>query len=136
MKGGGNSTFYLGEGFAWGIRSRGKLCRLTIKWTLSKTFAKDFPYTLRVPSTNCFKSIASHKNTYFSRISFYLDHFSLLWDTTLLYFFIWDFVCFEQNEPIKVQIFRLETPRMKINQIPYVVFQTTSQFFFKCCITI
>ena len=38
-----------------------KLYRLTIKWTSSKTVAKDFPYSLRVPSTNCFKSIASHK---------------------------------------------------------------------------
>ena len=30
------------------------------------------------------------------------------------------------NDPIKVQIFRLSTARMKINQIPYVIFQATS----------
>ena len=34
-----------------------------------------------------------------------------------------------------MQIFRLSTARMKINQIPYVIFQTTSQFSFKFCIT-
>ena len=31
-------------------------------------------------------------------------------------------------EPIKVQILRISTVRMKINQIPYVIFQATSQF--------
>ena len=28
-----------------------------------------------------------------------------------------------QNEPIKVQVFRLLTARMKINQIPYAIFK-------------
>ena len=31
-------------------------------------------------------------------------------------------------DPIKVQIFGLPTTRMKINHIPYVIFQPTSQF--------
>ena len=39
-------------------------------------------------------------------------------------------------DPIKVQIFRLSTARMKINQIPYVIFQATSQFSFKLCNTV
>ena len=34
-------------------------------------------------------------------------------------------------DPIKVQIFRLSTARMKINQILYVIFQATGQFSFK-----
>ena len=42
------------EGFSWGTRSRGKLYRLTIKWT-------NFSYTLRVPSTGCFKSTLREK---------------------------------------------------------------------------
>ena len=70
------------EGFAWGTRSRGKLYRFTIKWTSSKTGVKDFPYTLKVPPIDCFKSIASHiflKN--------WLFFGSLSWDLTLLYFF-------------------------------------------------
>ena len=33
-------------------------------------------------------------------------------------------------EPIKVQIFRPSTARVKINQISYVIFQATSQFSF------
>ena len=43
----------------------GKLHRLTIKSTSFKTVVKDFPYTLRVPSNDCFKSIASHKKCIF-----------------------------------------------------------------------
>ena len=39
-------------------------------------------------------------------------------------------------DPIKVQIFRLSTARMKINQIPYVIFQATNQFWFKLCNTL
>ena len=35
-----------------------------------------------------------------------------------------------------MQIFRLAIPRMKINQIRHVIFQTTSQFFFKYRITL
>ena len=34
------------------------------------------------------------------------------------------------------QIFRLSIARMKINQIPYVIFQVTSQFSFKFSITL
>ena len=34
-----------------------------------------------------------------------------------------------------MQIFRFSTAHMKINQIPGAIFQTTSQFFFKYCIT-
>ena len=37
--------------FAWRTRGRGKLYRLTIKSTSSTTVVKDFPYTLREPST-------------------------------------------------------------------------------------
>ena len=48
------------EGFAWGTRGRGKLYRLTIKWTSSKIVVKDFPYTLRVPSTGYIKSNLLH----------------------------------------------------------------------------
>ena len=35
-----------------------------------------------------------------------------------------------------MQIFRLLTARMKINQILYVIFQATSQFSVKFCITL
>ena len=35
-----------------------------------------------------------------------------------------------------VQIFRLSTGRIKINQIPYIIFQATNQFSFKLFITI
>ena len=40
------------------------------------------------------------------------------------------------KHPIKVQIFRLSTACMKISQIPYVIFQATSQFYFKFCISL
>ena len=37
---------------------------------------------------------------------------------------------FRQNDPIKVPIATLSSALVKIFQIPYVIFQTTSQFFF------
>ena len=39
-------------------------------------------------------------------------------------------------DPIKVQVFGLSTAWMKINQIPDVIFQVTSQFSFKLCNTL
>ena len=59
--------------------------------------------------------------------------FSVIWNMTLLYFFIWISVCFGQTHPIKVPIFRLSIARIKINQIPYVIFQPTIQFSLKLC---
>ena len=43
---------------------------------------------------------------------------------------------FPQEYPIKVQIFRLSTARVKIYQIPQVTFKTKSQFFFKVSVTL
>ena len=37
---------------------------------------------------------------------------------------------------LKIRVFRLSTACTKINQIPYVIFQTISQFYFKFCITL
>ena len=57
---------YLGEGRVYlGNQGQGKVYRLTTKLTSSKTVVKDFPYTLRVPSTDCFKSTASNKKCIF-----------------------------------------------------------------------
>ena len=39
------------------------------------------------------------------------------WEVTLLYFFSWNCTWFEQNEPIKVQNFRLSTAHVKFHQI-------------------
>ena len=64
-----------------------------------------------------------------------LDHSSVLSEIILLHFSNWNFICFWQKEPIKVQIFSLPTVPMKIKQIPYIIFETTSPFFFKYCIT-
>ena len=50
--------------------------QISSKWTSIKADVKDFHYTLRVPSTDCFKSIESHKNAYFYRIIFSLGHSS------------------------------------------------------------
>ena len=51
-------------------------------------------------------------------------------------FFHLNFICFGQKDLIKVQIFRLSTAYMKINQIPCVIFQATCQFSFEICINI
>ena len=73
---GGDKWLTLGkEGFDWGTRGMEKLYRLTIKWTSSKTVVKDFPYTLRVPSTDCFNSIVSHKKCVFLKNYLFLGSF-------------------------------------------------------------
>ena len=48
------------------LPSYGSNSRLLSIW-LKEVF-KDFPYTLRVPSTDCFNSIASHKKSIFLNI--------------------------------------------------------------------
>ena len=47
----GKSLTLRKEVFAWVTRGRGELYRLTIECTSSKTFVKDFLYTLKVTST-------------------------------------------------------------------------------------
>ena len=66
----------------------------------------------------------------------FLDHLSVSRDITFLHFFIWNFLFFGQNEPIKIQILGIVTAPMKINLIPYAIFQTTNQFSFKYCFTL
>ena len=53
------------------------------------------------------------------RVSFSLKFASLFSasDITLLYFSIWNFICFGQKKPIKVQNVRLSTAHMKFHQI-------------------
>ena len=53
------------EESTWETGGSGRLCRLTIKWTSSKTVFKDFPNTLRVPSTACFNLLHNTKNAHF-----------------------------------------------------------------------
>ena len=106
------------EGFAWGTRNRGKLYRFTIKWTWSKAVVKDFPYTLKVPSIDCFKSIATHIS---QELAFLWITFMGL-DTSVL------FLCFGQNEPIQVQLFRLQTARMKIIKFLMSFFKPPDNF--------
>ena len=65
-----------------------------------------------------------------------LRHSSMSWDMALLYFFIKIFKCFGQKKLIKVKISRFWTAGMKINQIPCVTFQATSQFSSNFCVTL
>ena len=46
-----------------------------------------------------------------------MDDCSAWWEMTLLYFFSWSCTWFGQNEPIKVQNFRLSTAHVKFHQI-------------------
>ena len=46
-----------------------------------------------------------------------MHHFSMSWETTLLYFFSWNFIWFMQKEPIKEQNLRLLTAQVKFHQI-------------------
>ena len=53
-------------------------------------------------------------------------------EITLLYFLAETLYAIDKRRPSKL----LWVAPIKINQIPYVIFQTTSQFFFKHCITL
>ena len=65
-----------------------------------------------------------------------LDLFSASWEIILLYFLSWNLICYWQKQHIKVQTFRLATAHIETHQIPYLIFGTKSQFFFKLSITL
>ena len=65
-----------------------------------------------------------------------LHHSSLSWHITPLSILSSYFFYFGLKDPIKVPILRLSSALVKICHIPHVIFQTTSQFFFKFCITL
>ena len=65
-----------------------------------------------------------------------LDHSSLSWHITSLWILSSHFSYFGLKDPINMPILRLSIALVKIFHIPHVIFQTTSQFFFKFCITL
>ena len=65
-----------------------------------------------------------------------LHHYSLSWQITPLSTSSSYFFYFGLKDPIKIPILRLSSALVKICHIPHVIFQTTSQFFFKFCITL
>ena len=74
-----------------------------------------------------------------SRVSFssnFTSLFSVMRHNSSAIFHLNLCMFFGQKNPIKVEIFRLSTARMKINQIPYIIFQVTSQISFKFCNTL
>ena len=56
------------------------------------------------------------------------------WKIPPLYFFSLNKIYFAQKKPIKVKILKLSSAQIKICQIPYVSFETTSRFLSKFCI--
>ena len=58
----------------------------------------------------------------------YLCHYIIFHDTTPLYSFSSNTTYFLQKQHIKVQIFRLSTARVKVHQIPHIIFQTKVSF--------
>ena len=61
---------------------------------------------------------------------------SVSWKITPLYFFSLNNIYFTEKDPIKVKIFETFEcyAQVKICQIPYANFETTSRFLFKFCI--
>ena len=64
-----------------------------------------------------------------------LHHSSLSWHITSLWNLSSNFFYFGSKDPISVPILGLSSALVKIFHIPQVIFQTTSPFFFKFCIT-
>ena len=50
-----------------------------------------------------------------------MDDCSVWWEISLLYIFSWNCTWFEQNEPIKLQNFRLSTAQVKFHQISTMI---------------
>ena len=98
-------------------------------WKCMKVFRLS---TVRIKFTKFLISIFKQKVSFFQS----LDHSSVSWEKTLMYFFSWNFICYWQKQHTKVHIFRLAIVRIKIHQIPHVIFGTKSQFFFKLWITL
>ena len=65
-----------------------------------------------------------------------LHHSSLPWHITPLESLSSKFFYFGLKDPMKLPIFRLSSTLEKICNLPHLIFQTTSQFFFKFCITL
>ena len=65
-----------------------------------------------------------------------LHHSSLSWHITSLWILSSHFSYFGLKDPINMPISRLSIALVKICHIPHVIFQTTSQFFFKFRITL
>ena len=62
-----------------------------------------------------------------------LHHSSMLWETTLLYF-VSPIYTLLKRSPLKWKCLRLLSGQVKICEIPYINFQTTSRFLSKSCI--
>ena len=114
--------------------SSGKSKKLKFDWLLLPKKYIPSAKTLHTRDLSYFH-LPDHQTTYviFETINYFsghnlyffsqrLDHFSGSSDVTRLYLFSWDFICYWQKEPRKVQIFILATARIKIHQIPYVIF--------------
>ena len=65
-----------------------------------------------------------------------LQDSSYSWHITPLWILSSYFPYFGLKDPIIIPILRLQIALVKISYIPHVIFQTTSKFFFKFCITL
>ena len=65
-----------------------------------------------------------------------LHHSSLSWHTAPLQILSSYILYFGWKNPIKVPILRLSSALSKICQISHVIFASTRQFSFKCCISL
>ena len=75
--------------------------------------------------------LSCHFLNYKSIFLQFFHHSRVSWKITLLHFFSASIIYFGQNEPIKCKFLRLLSARVKVCQISYVNFETTSQFLFK-----
>ena len=82
------------------------------------------------PNSSC--NFGSHR----VRVSSNFASMFSLWKIALLYFFSLYLICFLQKYPIKIEIFKFSTARVKNHQIPNLVVQIKSQLFFKVLITL
>ena len=126
---------YLGEGrVSLGDQGQGEIIQINFKMNFIIDSCQRFSHTLRVPSTDCFKSIASHKKCIFLKNQlFFGSLFSVMRHNSPALFHLKLYVL-QTKRAHQSANFRLATVRIKIHLIPHVIFGTKNQFFFKLCI--
>ena len=100
-------------------------------WTKGSHQSSNFDtFCQNLPNLSC--HFPSNKSVFLQ----ILHHFSMSWKLIPLYFFSSSNKYFGQKEPIKAKIFETFSSHVKICQIPYANFETTSRFLCYFCIPI
>ena len=110
---------------SWSITLRTKRAHQITNFQIFECFIESSP------NSSC--QFWNHKVKVYSN---FVSLFSVTKDNSSVFFLISNRYTFDKRSPYRSEIFRLLSVWVKIHQIFYVIFETTSQSFFKFCITL